>query len=89
MVSEDNPDLDNGVYTQLQQAIEAGRNSFKNDQDKILDIIREYNSSIRKWIIMTSLTGRERIDENQYIITSEETDNAFKDKKADVIDLTD
>ncbi|MDF2615440.1 MAG: hypothetical protein K0Q47_95 [Sedimentibacter sp.] len=89
MVTEDNPDINTSVYTQLQQQIEAGRNSFKNDQDKILDIIREYNSKVRKWIIMSAITGRTRIDENKYIVTSKETQNAFDEKQADVIDLTD
>ncbi len=88
MVKEDNPKLDSGVYTQLQRQIESGRNSFKNDQDKILDIVREYNSNIRKWIVMSAITGRHRMDENQFIITSDRTDKAFEDKKDDVIDLT-
>lgn len=88
MVKEDNPKLNGEVYTQLQRQIEAGRDTFKNDQNKILDMIREYNSKIRKWIVMTAITGRQRIDENKYIVTSERTNNAFESKKDDVIDLT-
>jgi hypothetical protein len=88
MVQENNPTLDTGTYTQLQRQIEAGRNTFKNDQDKLLDIIREYNAKVRRWFIMSAITGRTRIDENNYIITSERTEDAFNSKKDDVINLT-
>jgi hypothetical protein len=87
MVKEDNPKLDTSVYTQLQREISSGRQQFDNNQKQIADIVREYNTYIRKHIIMTYLTNREPMDINLFIVTSEETENTFKDKKADEINL--
>ncbi|MCP1184939.1 hypothetical protein [Paenibacillus sp. 1781tsa1] len=87
MVQEQNPQLDTSVYSQLQREISAGRQQFDNNQKQITDIIREYNTYIKVHFIMASITQRTIYDMNKYVITSEQTQDAFKTKKADVIDL--
>lgn len=86
-VQEQNPQLDTAVYTELQREISNGRKTFDNNQSKVVDIIREYNSYIKKHPIMKAITGREVKDSNEYIVTSERTDNAFNDKKDEKINL--
>jgi uncharacterized protein (UPF0333 family) len=44
MLKEQNPTLDSGMYRQIQQAIEAGRNEFQAAQTKEIDIIRQYKT---------------------------------------------
>ena len=88
MVQENNPQLNTEVYNQLQREISAGRNTFDNNQKQIADIVREYNTFIRKKIIMSTLTGRQSKDINKYIVTSEKTEKAFDNGKDDVISLT-
>jgi len=88
MVKEDNPQLGNEVYTQIQREISAGRNTFDNNQKALLDVIRQYNTFIRKKIVMTAVTGRQKINNDDYIVTSDKTSKAFDSGKDDVIDLT-
>jgi uncharacterized protein YutD len=87
MVQEQNPQLSQEVYTQLQREISAGRNTFDNKQAQIADIIREYNSYVKVNFVMAAITKRSTKDASEYIITSEQTQKAFTDKKDDVINL--
>ncbi|MDF2534013.1 MAG: hypothetical protein K0R18_170 [Bacillales bacterium] len=87
MVKEDNPKLDTTVYTKIQQAIEAGRKGFTNDQKKVLDIVREYNTYIQHHFIMAAITGRTQLDENKYITTSDRTKDAFNSGKDGAVNL--
>jgi len=81
MVQEQNPQLNIEVYANIQREISSGRNSFTNDQKQIADIIREYNSYVRKNIIMTAITNCQVKDASEFIVTSEQTQNAFKNRK--------
>lgn len=87
MVQEQNPQLDTGVYTQLQREISAGRTQFDNNQKQISDIIREYNTYVRVHFITTAIIGAKELDASRFIVTSEQTQKAFQEKQADVIDL--
>lgn len=87
MVKEDNPQIDTGIYAQMQREISAGRNTFDNNQKKVTDIVREYNTYVRKHIIMASMTGRQPKDMSEYIITSDKTSKAFETGKDDEIKL--
>lgn len=87
MVQEDNPKLDTGTYTRIQQAIEAGRKEFANNQTKVTDMIREYNTYIKVHFVMNAVFRFDAKDARDYIITSERTDDAFKTGKDDVIKL--
>lgn len=86
-IQENNPQLDTKLYSDLQREVAASRREFANDQQKEIDVIREYNTYIRKYPIMTYITHREKIDETKYYITSNKTQDAFKNKKDDAIDL--
>ena len=44
MIQEQNPTVDAGLYRNLQQAMEAGRNSFAADQTTIIDKCRVYDT---------------------------------------------
>jgi hypothetical protein len=88
MVQEDNPKIDSSVYVQIQREISAGRNTFDNNQKAISDMVREYNTFVQQKVIMAAVTGRIRKDSNKYIVTSDKTENAFSERKDDVIDIT-
>lgn len=85
-VQEQNPQLDTSVYTQLQREISAGRNTFNNSQKQILDIVREYNDYVGTRPLMM-LLGKATLNENDYIVTSAKTQDAFNSKKDDEIKL--
>lgn len=87
MISEDNPQLDASVYSNLQNAIESGRNAFDNNQKSITDIIREYNTQIQRYFILNMFMQRQTIDANKYVITSDRTQNAFDSGGDDIINL--
>lgn len=86
-IQEQNPQLDTTVYTEIQREISSNRKVFDNNQKKIADIIREYNTYIKKHPIMAALTSRTEIDSSDYIVTSDKTDKAFFTGKDDEINL--
>lgn len=87
MVKEENPQLGSEVYTNLQNAIESGRNSFANDQMKITDIIREYNTQVQRYVVLNTFMGRELKNAKDYVVTSDRTQNAFDTRKDDQINI--
>ena len=86
-IQEDNPDLDSSVYTELQRIIESGRNEFDNNQKKITDLIREYNTYVRKHVITSMIFNKNTMNSEDYIVTSERTNSAFSTGKDDKINL--
>lgn len=86
-IQEQNPNLDTSVYTELQRTISNNRKTFDNNQTKIADIVREYNTYIRKHPIMKAITGKNTKDINDYIVTSERTEKAFETGKDDEIKI--
>lgn len=89
MVTESNPQLSPEVYTQLQREISAGRDTFDKSQKRIADLIREYNTYIRRNFIMAAITGRTPMDANDFVVTSERTSEAFDTGKDDQVNLFD
>ena len=87
MIKEDNPKLDGKVYTELQREIAASREQFNNNQKKMVDVVREYNTYVQQKIFLAMFTGREPKKMDDYIVTSEKTQKAFDSKKDDAIDL--
>lgn len=45
-IQEQNPTLDSKMYTQIQQVIEAGRNEFQQNQTRMIDVRRTYETSL-------------------------------------------
>ncbi|MFA6604296.1 MAG: hypothetical protein WCT10_05715 [Patescibacteria group bacterium] len=89
-IKEQNPQLDASLYTKLQAAIEAGRNSFMAEQQQLLDIKREYEVVLQgnRALFVGWLFGFPKIDLDEYdIVTSDETQDTFKDKKSDEVDV--
>lgn len=87
VIHEQNPQMDTSLYANLQQNISDNRKVFDNNQNALLDIIREYNSYVRVHPITAWLFRCEAIDSSQYITTSSQTSDAFETKQADAIDL--
>ena len=46
MLTEQNPQLSPKIYEQLQRIIEAGRDDFKAEQTKLVDVKRSYRTSL-------------------------------------------
>jgi hypothetical protein len=89
-ISEQNPNLSPETYTRLQSIIESGRNSFESDQKTLIAKKEQYSKLLRSnsALIYNALLGFPKIDLDKYgIVTSDETEKAFEEKKAEEIKL--
>ena len=77
MIQEDNPQMSTELYTELQRQIESGRKTFDNNQKKLTDVIREYNTYVKKHFIAAAILNKEPVNAEDYIVTSARTDAAF------------
>ena len=85
-IQEHNPQLDSSLYRQLQQIIEAGRNSFEADQKALIDKKRSYELTLKSFpgSMVVGVLGFPKIDLDKYgIVTSDATEKAFEEKKSD------
>ncbi|KAJ50475.1 hypothetical protein BD780_003102 [Clostridium tetanomorphum] len=87
MVLENNPQLDQKVFTNLQSEIAASRNAFNNNQKQINDVIREYNTYVKQKFITAAIFGFKTKDPKDFTVTSERTEKAFDTKLDDEIKL--
>lgn len=46
MIKEQNPTIDGTLYRQIQQVIESGRNDFQTAQTHLIDVRRQYETSL-------------------------------------------
>lgn len=89
-VKEDNPKLDPSMYTKIQAAIESNRTRFNQDQTELVDKKRQYEVILRgnTALVVNGFLGFPKIDLSKYdIVTSDETQKAFDEKKAGEIKL--
>lgn len=90
-IQEQNPNIDPKLYVKIQQAIEAGRDSFEADQKALIDKKRVYQVTLQSFPggAVAKVMGFPRIDLAKYeIVTNDATEKAFETKKAGPISLT-
>lgn len=89
-IQENNPSFDSSMYRQIQEVIEAGRNSFEANQKSLLDKKRVYQTYLGQMPdgFFAKMLGFPRIDLNKYnIVTSAATETVFDTKQSDPIKL--
>jgi hypothetical protein len=82
-IQEQNPSVDPGLYRQLMQAMEAGRNSFDADQASLMDKCRVYEKYRQQepQEIFVSFFGFPKFDKTECTpVTTAQTEQDFKTK---------
>lgn len=80
-IKEQNPNLDQSTYLKIQQAIEAGRNKFENEQKIFIDKKRAYETELGYlWSgFWYGVAGYPKINLAEYkIISSDHAKEAFE-----------
>lgn len=90
-LKEHNPTLDTSMYKKIQTIIESGRADFEQNQKMLLDKKRLYEDTYLKVFpsgMIASILGFPKMDlASMDIVTSEETEKVFKNKKSNHIKL--
>lgn len=87
LVKESNPEFDSSMYKSVQRGISEDRQKFANSQERLLDMIREYNEFVEIKFITSMILNREPKDLSKYTVTSTSTQEAFESGVADEMDL--
>lgn len=84
-VTESNPDFDTRLYQQLIDVIEAKRDGFTHEQDKLADIVREHKDLLDTWPSSMFVGDEEPL--NVTFISSEKTKETYRTGEENDIDL--
>lgn len=90
MIQEQNLNLDSGMYKQIQQVMESGRNEFKTSQQQLVDVTQNYQASLDyAWSgFWLGVAGYPKINMDDYkILVTDEVSDKFKSGKDSVVDL--
>lgn len=82
-IQEQNPSVDAGLYRQLMQAMEAGRNSFDADQKTLMDKCNVYEKyrTQEPQEMLVGFFGFPKFDKTQCTpVTTAQTEQDFKNK---------
>lgn len=83
-VKEQNPQFSDKTFIKIQQVMEGGRKDFENNQKILLDMKRDYETSLGVFPnnMVAGFLGFPKIDLKKIgIVTSEKTEDVFKSKK--------
>lgn len=89
-IQEHNPNVDSALYMKLANVIESSRAQFAQEQRTLLDKKRVYENNLETFPenMVAGLFGFPRIDLDQFdIVTSQQTEDAFRTKKAGPLKL--
>lgn len=89
-IQEKNMNLDPGLYRQIQQVMESGRNNFESSQNAVIDIKRSYETQLNKvWSgFWMKLAGYPKIDLSKYkVVVLDTVNEKFESGKDEVIKL--
>jgi hypothetical protein len=75
-ITESNPTFDSKLYDRVANAIEGGRASFTESQNRLIDLGREHDNMLMTFPGNVFLFYRDRIDIK--VITSSRTEEVFK-----------
>lgn len=77
-VTESNPNFDTKLFEKLMVTIEAQRQTFTENQKKLIDINNVHTNMIQKFpgVILASILGRQEIKIT--VVTSAKTEESFK-----------
>lgn len=87
-LKEQNPTLDPKMYTKIQQVMEIGRDNFQNNQTRLVDQRRQYETKLGSfwegmWLRMA---GYPKVNLKDFdIVSTDRADTAFKNHKEDGI----
>lgn len=85
-IKEHNPSIDPGMYRQIQQVIEAGRNDFQNGQTRQIDIRRQYETALGTFWggMWMRFAGLPKVNLSDFdIVSTSRADRAFETKQED------
>jgi hypothetical protein len=83
-LKEQNPNLDQSTYVQLQRMIEAGRNEFTVSQTKLVDVRRQYETELGSFYrgFWLGVAGYPKKDLSKFdIVSTDRASEAFRTKK--------
>lgn len=85
-LKEQNPTLDPGLYKQIQQVVEAGRNDFQAGQTAMIDVRRQYETALGSfWQGMwMRFAGYPKVNLADFdIVSTDRANTVFQNKKED------